>query len=197
MNKACITPATAEHLPAIRELAALVWRAHYPGIISPEQIEYMLGRMYCLETMEDELRTGDVRFVRLLMDGGLIGFASYGSTLEAGVAKLHKLYLHTRWQRRGFGSLLLEHCERAAHIQGAERMILAVNKRNTSAIATYTRNGYDISESVRTDIGGGFFMDDFIMMKNLRERVVALSDSLTDCSTIAPSSSASPEKLPP
>ena len=50
-----IKPARVEDLPAIRELAAIIWHAHYPGIISREQIDYMLARMYALETLRDEM----------------------------------------------------------------------------------------------------------------------------------------------
>jgi hypothetical protein len=42
-----------------------------------------------------------------------------------------------------------------------------VNKRNTRAIAAYQRNGFVTADSVVTDIGGGFVMDDYIMAKEL------------------------------
>jgi len=42
-----------------------------------------------------------------------------------------------------------------------------VNKRNAKAIAAYQRNGFVIADSVVTDIGHGFVMDDFIMTKKL------------------------------
>ena len=45
--------------------------------------------------------------------------------------------------------------------------MLSVNKHNTRAIAAYRRNGFVIAESVVTDIGGGFVMDDYVMAKNL------------------------------
>jgi RimJ/RimL family protein N-acetyltransferase len=47
------------------------------------------------------------------------------------------------------------------------RLILSVNKRNTKAITAYKRNGFAIVESVVTDIGGGFVMDDYVMDKEL------------------------------
>ncbi len=68
---------------------------------------------------------------------------------------------------RGLGSRLLQHVEREVRQLGARRLILSVNKRNAKAIAAYQRNGFVIAESVVTDIGGGFVMDDFIMTKEL------------------------------
>jgi len=37
-----IVPAAAADLPALAELAGVIWRACYPGIITPAQIDYML-----------------------------------------------------------------------------------------------------------------------------------------------------------
>jgi hypothetical protein len=50
-----IIRAAEADLPTIAELAGIIWRACYLGIISSEQIEYMLPRMYALDTMQDEI----------------------------------------------------------------------------------------------------------------------------------------------
>ena len=164
-SAAIILPAGKEHLAAIAALAAIVWRAHYPGIISREQIEYMLACMYAIPTMEDELASG-IRYDRLLLGEALAGFACYGPTASNEI-KLHKLYVHPQSQRRGFGTLLLEHVCVEAHRLGFTRLILSVNKANTNAIAAYQKNGFVIREAVVVDIGGGFVMDDFVMERVL------------------------------
>jgi ribosomal protein S18 acetylase RimI-like enzyme len=46
-------------------------------------------------------------------------------------------------------------------------VVLGVNKSNEKALRAYRRNGYAVREAVKKDIGGGFFMDDFIMEKVL------------------------------
>jgi GNAT superfamily N-acetyltransferase len=162
-----IVSASQEHLPVIAQLAGRIWRACYPGIISHAQIEYMLARMYALETLRDEIRCRGIRYEVLFVDGQPAGFASFGPASEPGVVKLHKLYLLPELQGRGLGSRLLKHCEAEARRLGAQRLILSVNKRNARAIATYRRHDFVIAESVVTDIGGGFVMDDFIMAKEL------------------------------
>lgn len=162
-----IRPATEVDLPIIRRLAAVIWHAHYPGIISAEQIDYMLQRMYSPETLQREFCELNIRFECLLADGTMAGFAAHGPAESPVVRKLHKLYLHPDWQGQGLGSRLLQHCEGEARRLGATRMWLTVNKRNARAIAAYRRNGFTVQDAVVSDIGGGFVMDDLVMAKHL------------------------------
>lgn len=166
-NQVQILPAMEEHLPALAELAGVIWRQHYPGIISPAQIDYMLAKMYSLATLREEICSQGIQFERLLVNSQFVGFASYGLAPEPGVMKLHKCYLLPEMHRHGLGSLLLQHCEREVRRHGARRLVLAVNKLNTKAVAAYQRNGFRIAESVVTDFGSGFVMDDYIMAKDL------------------------------
>ncbi len=161
-----IEPAGREHLPAIAALAGVIWRAVYPGIISSEQIEYMLARMYAVEELERQVAQGTV-FLRLLSNWELIGFASHSSTASPTERKLDKLYLHPDHQRRGHGSRLLNHVMDEARALGCTSLMLTVNKRNTKAIAAYEKNGFVIRESIVADIGGGFVMDDYVMARAL------------------------------
>jgi GNAT superfamily N-acetyltransferase len=166
-NKTQIVRAKEEHLPPISELAGVIWRACYPGIITSAQIDYMLARMYSLDVLRDEIRSQGIRYDQLLVDGKPAGFASYGPTSEPDVMKLHKLYLLPEMHGQGLGSHLLQHVEREVRAGAGRRLILSVNKRNIKAITAYQRNGFVIAESVITDIGGGFVMDDFVMAKEL------------------------------
>ncbi len=166
-ERAKIIRVTEQHLPAMAKLAGVIWRACYPGIISHAQIDYMLARMYALDILREEIRSRRIRYHLLLVDGKPAGFASYGPTSVPGVMKLHKLYLLPELHGRGLGSRLLQHCEREVRAGGARGLILSVNKRNAQAIAAYRRNGFVITESVVTDIGAGFVMDDYLMAKEL------------------------------
>lgn len=164
---ATIDTARPADLAAIAALAEVVWRAHYPGIISTAQIDYMLARMYAPETLRREVVEGGIRYEQMWIEGRRVGFAAFGPCREPGLYKLHKLYLHPGLHGRGLGSLLLRHCENEARRLGAERIELQVNKQNTRAIETYRRNGYRVAREAVFDIGDGFVMDDFIMEKRL------------------------------
>ncbi len=162
-----IEPVRAAHLPDIATLAGVIWRAHYPGILSPAQIEHMLARLYAVDMLRRELDDG-VAWFRALIDGALVGFTSASAVAGTEEFKLHKLYIHPKWQRLGIGGVLLCHIGHLARARGAATLILNVNRRNASAIAAYTRHGFTLRESVVVDIGGGFVMDDDVMEKRLR-----------------------------
>ncbi len=166
-NKTQIVRAREEHLPDIARLAGVIWRACYPGIITHAQIDYMLAQMYSLDVMRDEICSRGIRYDLLIVDGRPAGFAAYGPTSEPGVIKLHKLYLLAELHGRGLGSCLLQHVEHEVRAGAGRRLILSVNKRNAKAITAYKRNGFIIAESIVTDIGGGFVMDDYIMAKEM------------------------------
>lgn len=119
----------------------------------------MLAKMYDLDVLRREMAEGTT-YLRLLENEELMAFASYG--LADAEMKLHKLYVHPQQQRRGFGRALLDYVERAS---GERTLILTVNKRNHQAIAAYRKHGFTVRDSIVTDIGGGFVMDDYVMAK--------------------------------
>jgi GNAT superfamily N-acetyltransferase len=153
--------------PAISALAREIWYAHYSAIISKAQMDYMLAQRYDPEIIRAELARGDVWWDKLLVDGRMTGFASYFLTDNAGEMKLDKLYVHHDHQRQGCGGMLLDRVLGIARAYGCTTLMLAVNKHNATAIAAYRKYGFRVAESVVKDIGGGFVMDDYIMVKDV------------------------------
>jgi len=162
-----IVRATVDDLPRISELAGLIWRESYPGIISNEQIEYMLTMMYDVDIMRREMEEEGVRYDIARLYGEWVGFAAYGPTSTPGEVKLHKLYLRKEWQGIGLGSLMMMHVMKEAVAAGVETITLNVNKGNAKAIRAYERSGFDIKRSVVVEIGGGYVMDDYVMSRPL------------------------------
>ena len=46
-------------------------------------------------------------------------------------------------------------------------MTLRVNRNNINAVAAYERFGFGIVATNKKDIGGGYVMDDYLMLKDL------------------------------
>ena len=161
-----ITPVTAEDVEAIAQLAAEVWWHHYPSLISAAQIEYMLKQRYDGALIRAELERRDLWWDKLESGHNMVAFGSY-FLADAATVKLDKLYVHPAHQRKGYGGLLIgQACDRA-RAQGCSRIVLAVNKGNRSAIASYLKHGFTVLESVVKDIGGGFVMDDYVMVRRV------------------------------
>jgi GNAT superfamily N-acetyltransferase len=124
-----IVRARREQLPEVQRLAGVIWRAHYPGIITDEQIDYMLERGYALDILAGFLDASD-RGLLLAMDGREIaGFAAWYVTERPTEAKLDKIYVLQSQQRRGIGGRLIACVEDHARAAGADTLALNVNKQ--------------------------------------------------------------------
>lgn len=152
-------------VPALCALAREIWRAHYPGIISEAQIEYMLNERYHEAVICKELERRDLWWDVLMLNGQITGYTAYFWANLADAIKIDKLYLHPRVQRHGYGGMLIDHIARRMSGQGCKRLTLAVNRHNQSAIAAYLKHGFQITETSLKPIGGGFWMDDYIMVR--------------------------------
>jgi GNAT superfamily N-acetyltransferase len=146
-------------------LAREIWHAHYPGIISREQIDFMLGQRYSPEVIRASL-AGQC-WQTAWLGNEMVGFAHSLADDAAGTWKLDKLYVHPRHQRKGIGEALLQAAIRHALDAGAARLILRVNKRNAVALAAYAKYGFRVYGEHVLDIGNGFVMDDYLLELNL------------------------------
>ncbi|MEK7436837.1 MAG: GNAT family N-acetyltransferase [Pseudomonadota bacterium] len=160
-----IAPLAEGDIAALIELAGLIWRRHYPGIISRQQIDYMLAQRYTPELIRAQMQSDKAWWDQARVEGSMIGYAQY--ELHGRSMKLDKLYVHPDFQRRGYGARMLAHIEDQARRRGASAVRLNVNKHNLKAIAAYRKSAYAVVETVVADIGGGFVMDDFVMEKQL------------------------------
>lgn len=160
-----IKPVTPPDVPGVAALAREIWQATYPGIITQEQIDFMLEQRYGHERLYDDLEDADKWLDQAFAGPRRIGFAF--SEIYKGEFKLDKLYIHPDMQRQGVGGTLIGHVAERAKKLGYPCVILAVNKRNEKAIGSYRKYGFAVRETVVADIGGGFIMDDFIMEKKL------------------------------
>jgi ribosomal protein S18 acetylase RimI-like enzyme len=153
-------------LPDVVSMMNKIWWRHFPGIISDEQIDYMLSRFYSLEALSEDFERADVEYRFIQCVHGRVGFCSFGPGKAGHYLSLHKLYVLPQFQRRGYGSAALGQLERIGRTRGVRGIVLAVNRNNRGAIRAYREQGFVVRDSVKKDIGGGFFMDDYMMEKS-------------------------------
>ena len=169
-NEARIEPVAEADVERLAALAREIWLAHYPAIIGMAQIEYMLAQRYQPEIVHAELRRDGIWWDKLVAGPEMVGFASYFLTGVRGEMKLDKLYVHPAQQRRGYGGRMIARACEAARQRGCDRLVLAVTKGNRDAIAAYLAHGFQVAEAVVKEIGGGFVMDDYVMVKILNNQ---------------------------
>ncbi|MFA6714485.1 MAG: GNAT family N-acetyltransferase [Victivallales bacterium] len=165
MNNIELAKIKFEDIPELRVAAEKIWLECYAAILDRKQIDYMLNWMYSPEKMKHEIEHEKIDYFFVCRDGVKIGFLSLGPYPEvAGRAKLHKLYLYPEFQGKGLGSASLKKVFELASGQGYSSICLNVNKNNHAAIKAYERNGFVKLEAVVNDIGGGYVMDDYVML---------------------------------
>jgi RsiW-degrading membrane proteinase PrsW (M82 family)/GNAT superfamily N-acetyltransferase len=161
--------ASDEDILLIRELSLQVWPQTYASILSPEQIQYMLNLMYSEAALHKQMQENHHFFI--IYNAGIpIGFASYSET-EPTIYKLHKIYILPQQQGRGTGRFVMERIIERVKEEGATALRLNVN-RNNQALQFYKKLGFAALREEDIAIGGGFFMNDYLMEKKLVETEV-------------------------
>ena len=157
---------TGDDIALVQRLADEIWHRHYRGIISDAQIDYMLARGYSREALARFVADGDAGLALAKRDNATLGFAAWYRSGEA-QTKLDKLYVLPEHHRAGAGRALIDHVVAWARAAGCRSVTLNVNRNNAGAISAYERCGFAIRQRGDFPIGGGFVMEDFIMVRDI------------------------------
>jgi len=150
-----------EDLWQIRELAQIIFPVTYERIVGDGQVDYMMELFYTPEALLAQYQSGQV-FLILYFEGKTAGYASYTRLNAEGDFKLNKIYLDYRLQGKGLGKFLLRDVLKRVKNTGGRSLQLNVNRYN-QAVGFYRNMGFQVLKEELLDIGGGHFMDDFVM----------------------------------
>jgi GNAT superfamily N-acetyltransferase len=155
-----------EDIESIQDIASKTWPEAYSGIITDEQISYMLKKMYNKGELLSQFQQG-YTFLMAGEESKDLGFAIF-SIVDSALRtfKLHKLYVLPETHGKGVGKLLINEVVNLAKRAGGIALELNVNRDN-KAVAFYERAGFTVKETVDLDIGNGFLMNDYVMQKPL------------------------------
>jgi len=163
--------AEKEELPRIGEIAEPIWREHYTPIIGNEQVEYMLQNIYSNDALiKQKLEGQDFYFIEKNKEE--IGFIAVSKKI-AGQWFLHKFYLAPEHQNKHLGEEVLK--ELSAFIVESDdsdtiEIRLTVNRINYKSINFYFKHGFKIESVADFDIGSGYFMNDFVLIKSIKKQ---------------------------
>lgn len=158
--------ATKDDIETIRHIAHQTWPVTYGQLLSHQQLSYMLEMIYSPEALANQFDEGHVFFLAVDENDEAIGFAGCSAYTPGVSWKLHKLYVLPTIQRSGAGKALMQTVINTAKQHQATALILNVN-RNNPAYNYYVKNGFAIIDTVDIPIGSGFFMNDYVMSKDI------------------------------
>ena len=186
-----IRKATENDLQTIHDMAQVVFRHTYRGILSPEQMEYMMDMMYSMPNLQKQLDEGHHFYIayEAAIPCGYVSVQYEGPDPDGiEVFHLHKIYVMPDAQGRGVGLKLfrtvVDHV-RAALLESdpvcvspttvcsspatciapphrPARIELNVNKFN-AAVNFYRHLGMRVLLEEDFPIGNGFYKTDYIM----------------------------------
>ena len=166
-EKLTFCPAAAadgETIGRLSDFASAIVKQHFDPIIGAAQNDYMIRRFQSPQAIRQQLEAGAA--YRLVLCGGeLAGFLAYYPKQDAGRQKLYlsKFYLAGQQRGKGLARQMLDYVTEQARALGLDAVYLNVNRHNDGVIAVYRHFGFQIIRKEKNDIGGGFYMDDYVM----------------------------------
>ena len=159
-----IPATTTEALQTIEDLATIIWNEHYTPIIGKAQVDYMLEKFQSVATMNAQVQQGYLYYTIFYKEEA-VGYLAVQKQEET--LFLSKVYLLKSMRGKKIGKAAFQYIEHKAKTLGCESITLTVNKYNTGSIKAYEAMGFESIEALVIDIGNGYVMDDYKMVKAL------------------------------
>lgn len=153
--------AQEKDLDRIATLAKIIWNDHYVSIVGQEQVDYMLTKIYNHQSLMEQLNEKKHVFYLINYNNQSIGFVSV-STLDNIHYFLHKFYIDQQKSNTGIGTEVLNLLVKNIN---PKSLTLTVNRQNYKSINFYFKNGFKIDRVEDFDIGNGYQMNDFVMVR--------------------------------
>lgn len=156
----------SDEIAQVAKLAKRIWRQHFTPIIGAAQVDYMLRHFQSSDAISKQIDSS-WQYYLVTLDAEVVAYIGLIPDIENHRLQLSKIYVQASTRGKGVGKAMLEFIEQQCQAEGASTLWLTVNRFNSETIAWYQRQGFVIVDEVKKDIGGGFYMDDFIMEKTI------------------------------
>lgn len=154
----------------LADMAYTIWNEYWPAIIGQAQVDYMVKNFQSLDAIKRDMAEHGYEYwlLHATDENGetrIVGYTGGHEEPETNRYFISKIYLLAEERGRGFASQTIKFYEDICLERGLRAMYLTVNKYNDLGTRAYLGKGFEVIDSVETDIGEGFIMDDFIMEK--------------------------------
>jgi GNAT superfamily N-acetyltransferase len=153
----------------VARLAREIWEAHFIPLIGRAQVDYMLERFQSVPALTRQVKEG-YRYYLVSEEDAPAGYFALAPQTEPASIQLSKIYVLGSRRGRGIGGAVIRRLERLCRRAGIRSLWLTVNRHNRDSISFYEHAGFERAGALVQDIGGGFVMDDFKMVKRIHSQ---------------------------
>ena len=155
----------AKNIKKLAQLASDIWHEYWVVILSPEQINYMVEKFQSEKAITNQIEKDGYSYFYIKIEDKIAGYI--GLSKKEDYLFLSKFYLKKEYRHKGLGTSGFEFIKNFAQQNNYSKIILTVNKYNQNTISAYNKWGFKTIDSVVTDIGNDFVMDDYIMQYDI------------------------------
>ena len=159
-----IEAVSTSQFKTIAKLATEIWNEHYTPIIGKDQVNYMLDKFQSSDEIYNQVQNGQAYYIIEHKDLPIGYFCIY--PVEENLF-LSKLYILVEFRAQGIGKFAFDFIKNKAKEFSLKTIFLTVNIHNTNAIASYEKMGFVNQGPTKADIGAGYVMDDYRMVKKI------------------------------
>ncbi len=151
----------SEIIDEFAELTSEIWHEYWTCILSEEQINYMVEKFQSAKAVTQQIKNENYVYFYIFYNSEITGYIGMSKKID--YLFLSKLYLKKGFRHKGIGTQAFEFIKDFARKNHYKKIQLTVNKNNKNTIDAYIKWKFKTIDSVVTDIGNGFVMDDYIM----------------------------------
>lgn len=152
---------TNEDIEEISKLADDIWNEYYCSILTTAQIEYMLKNFQSPEAILNQIQNNSYRYYFLKVQNEIAGYI--GIQVDKSKLFLSKIYIKKEFRNKGLATASISFLDNFCRFNKLNTIWLTVNKKNRASIDAYRKMGFKITNTLVTDIGSGYVMDDYLM----------------------------------
>ena len=166
MEVTFVPVSTEQDQEKLATLAAEIWNEYWPAIIGQNQTDYMVENFQSLAAIKRDMAENAYEYWFVVDEAGkTVGYTGGHEEPKTSRYFISKIYLLAEERGKHYASKVIAFYGELCRNRDLHSMYLTVNKHNELGIRAYLGKGFVTIESVETDIGNGFVMDDYVMEK--------------------------------
>lgn len=163
----CVLVNNSNLINTVYGLAQEIYREHYSKIVPMDFLEYWIELYQNKQTIIESINSGEIYYL-IKSENEYVGYFSYTiDNLEKNLF-ISKLYIRKDSRGKGLARFAFEKILNTAKSFRLNEIWLKTLRKNPS-VKIYQKFGFEIFKEVKTDIGQGFILDDYILKLNLSE----------------------------